>query len=152
MIRHYFNRTRYVDEVHILMLWNYDNDTPKTSLWLMTHIYCLCVNIYICLLYKKRKNNARRFDTEGFVQVYSLCGVVVSLYWFTKCFIGSTENIWSVVYMNEKCKNIFRNPCVHHNWMYDSSKCSTNNSTLSLNSWWSCAPNACNTPRTEKLS
>ena len=43
------------------------------------------------------------FDTEGFVLVSSLCGVVGSPSWFTRFLIGRTGNILSVVYINAKC-------------------------------------------------
>ena len=37
------------------------------------------------------QNKTRRFGTEGFVPVASLCGVVGSPYLFTKCFIDIIE-------------------------------------------------------------
>ena len=43
------------------------------------------------------------FDTEGFMPVDSLCGEVGSTSWFDKCLIGRTRNIWSVMYIYEKC-------------------------------------------------
>ena len=43
------------------------------------------------------------FDTEGFIPVASLCGVVDSQSWFIKCLIGKTGKILSVVYINEQC-------------------------------------------------
>ena len=38
MWRKYFLCTRYVYEVPFLVLWNSTEDTPKTVLWLMTHV------------------------------------------------------------------------------------------------------------------
>ena len=46
-------------------------------------------------------NKTCGFYTESFVPVASLFGVVGSPSWYTKCLIGITENIWSVVYINE---------------------------------------------------
>ena len=68
------------------------------------------------------RNKTCGFDTDSFVPVSSLCGVVGLPSWFTKCLIGRSGNIWSVVYINAKCTYIFRNLCVHHNWMYNSSQ------------------------------
>ena len=45
------------------------------------------------------QNKTCIFENEGFVPVDSLCGVVGSAYWFTKCLIVRTLNIWSVVYI-----------------------------------------------------
>ena len=48
------------------------------------------------------QNKICRFDTEGFLPVVSLCGVVGSPFQFTECLIGITGNILSVVYINVK--------------------------------------------------
>ena len=48
------------------------------------------------------QNNTRKCDTEGFVSVASLCGVVGSPFLFIRSLIGRTGNIWSVVYINAK--------------------------------------------------
>ena len=39
------------------------------------------------------QNKTCKFDNEGYVPVDSLCGVIVSPSWFTKCLIGITGNI-----------------------------------------------------------
>ena len=49
------------------------------------------------------QDKTRKFDTEGFVPVSSLCGVFTSSYWFTKCLIDRIGDILSVVCINEKC-------------------------------------------------
>ena len=41
------------------------------------------------------------FDTEVFVPVSSLCGVVVPSSLFIKYLTGRTWHVWSVVYINE---------------------------------------------------
>ena len=48
------------------------------------------------------KNNTRKFDTEVFVPVASLNGVVSSLSLFIRYFIGKTGKIWSVLYITAK--------------------------------------------------
>ena len=58
-----------------------------------------------------RQNKIRRFDTEGFVLVSSLCGVVGSSSWFTKGLIGRTGNILSVAYINTRYL-LFRKPVI----------------------------------------
>ena len=45
------------------------------------------------------QNKTRRFYTEGFIPVYSLCVVVVSPSLFANCLIGRTGNILSVVHI-----------------------------------------------------
>ena len=54
-------------------------------------------------LYNKRRNRTRRFYTEGFVPVDSLCGVVGSPCWFIKFLIGKTINRLWFMYINAKC-------------------------------------------------
>ena len=46
------------------------------------------------------QNRTRGFDTEGYLLVASLFGLVDFTYWFTKFLIGKTENMWWVVYIN----------------------------------------------------
>ena len=48
-------------------------------------------------------NKTCSFDTEDFIPISSFYGVVGSLSWFTKCLIGITGNILSVMYFNSKC-------------------------------------------------
>ena len=98
------------------------------------------------------KNKICWFDTEGFVPVSSLCGVVGSPYWFTKCLIGRTEDIWPVVYMNRR-------------FIYTSKTCActiieceiVNNvchitSTWPFISWWYGPANDSHTTHTERPS
>ena len=49
---------------------------------------------------KYGQNKTHGFDTEGSVPVASLCGIVGLPSYFTKCLIGKTVNMWSVVYIN----------------------------------------------------
>ena len=51
---------------------------------------------------KYGQNNTRKCDTEGFVPVASLCGVVGSPSSFIRYLIGRTGKIWSVVYINAR--------------------------------------------------
>ena len=69
--------------------------------WRIFNAFVSTCVVAFCTTHKH--NKTCEFNTEGFVPVASLCGVVYLLYWFTKCFIGITGNIWLVVYMNEKC-------------------------------------------------
>ena len=63
----------------------------------------LCQRVQLPSVQKTGQNKTCRFDNEVFVPVSSLCGVLGSLYWFTKCLIFIKVNILSVVYINEKC-------------------------------------------------
>ena len=103
MWRKYFPCNRHIFELLFLMLWNSNEDTPKTLLWKMVHMNAFVSTCAVAFYTTQGQNKTRRFDTEGFVSVASLCGIVGSLYWFTKCLIGRTGNIWSVVYTNERC-------------------------------------------------
>ena len=47
------------------------------------------------------QNKTHSYDTEGFVSVAILCGIVGSQSWFTKCWIGRTGDILSVMYIHE---------------------------------------------------
>ena len=58
-----------------------------------------------------QQNKTRMLDTEGLITVEILCGVVSSLSWFTKCLIGRTGNILSVLYINKTvyiCQKLVR--------------------------------------------
>ena len=48
------------------------------------------------------QNNMHNCDTEGFVPVASLCGVVASPSSFIRSLIGITGNMWSFIYINAK--------------------------------------------------
>ena len=52
--------------------------------------------------------NMRKCDTEAFVPVASLCGGVGSPSSFIRSLIGSSGNIWSVVYIHVKWTNASR--------------------------------------------
>ena len=56
----------------------------------------------VALHTKHGQNNTRECDTEGFVPVASLCGVVGLPFSSIRSLIGRTGNIWYVVYINEK--------------------------------------------------
>ena len=101
------------------------------------------------LLYNTRTEKKSRFDTEFFVPVTSLCGVVGSLSWFTKCLIGRTRNILSFVYINEKC--IYSSENRACTIIECAIVCNVNHvtSTWPLIYLWSGATNAIHTPRTE---
>ena len=100
MWRNYFTCTRYVDEVPFLIFWNTKEDTLKTfyDQWRMFKNFVSKCEVSFRITHWQ--NKTRRFDTEGFAPVSSLCGVVGSPSWFTKCLIGITGNIWSVVHIN----------------------------------------------------
>ena len=51
------------------------------------------------------QNITRVFYTEGIFSVEILCGIVGSLYWFTKGLICKTRNMRQVVWINSKCVN-----------------------------------------------
>ena len=48
------------------------------------------------------QNETLSYDTEHFVSVAILCGIVGSQSWFTKFWIGRTRDILSDMYINEK--------------------------------------------------
>ena len=56
----------------------------------------------IALRTTHEKNNTYKYDTEGFVPVGSLNGMVGSSSSFNRYLIGSTGKILSVVYINAK--------------------------------------------------
>ena len=93
------------------------------------------------------QNNTHKCDTEGFVPVASLCGVVQSPSSLIRSFIGRTGKILSVVYINAK-------------WTYTSGtlactirECETVRNVLQVTStcpfisWCSGAANVKQTPR-----
>ena len=88
------------------------------------------------------KNTTRRFDTEGFVPVDSLYGVVGPPSCFTKFLIGRTGNMWSVVYIIKKCI------CLPESWVIVCNVCHVN-STYPFIYWWYGAANVIHTALTE---
>ena len=96
------------------------------------------------------QNKTCRFDTEGFVPVYSLCGIVGPPSWFEKSLIGKTGNIWPVLYINAKfiyssstraCTIIeYEIVCNVHHFT----------SIWPIISWWCGATNDSHNPRTER--
>ena len=98
------------------------------------------------------KNKMRSFDNEDLFPVASLCGVVVSPYWFTKCFIGITGSIWAVMYINEKC--IYYSETRVCNIIECAIVLNVRHVTSSwlIISWWSGAANDCLNPHIERPS
>ena len=98
------------------------------------------------------QNKTHRFDTKILVPVSSLCGVVCSTSWFTKCLVGSIVNIWSSVYINARC--IYSSETC----TYTMIECTIDRnvqhvtSTWSFIYWWSGAANTWCTTRTERPS
>ena len=41
----------YVNKIPFLMLWNYNKDTSKTLLWLVMHVWHLCLNMCSIFFY-----------------------------------------------------------------------------------------------------
>ena len=73
---------------------------PFCAWWRMFNVFVsVCV---VALRTKHGQNNTRKYDTEGFVPVASLCGVVGSSPSFIRSFIGRTGKMWSVVYIDAK--------------------------------------------------
>ena len=93
------------------------------------------------------KNNTHKCDTECFVTVASLYGVVKSPSWFIRSLIGRTRNIWSVVYINVKLTY------TSENIAYTIRECATVRNVLHVTStcplifWCSGAANVKWTPR-----
>ena len=103
MQRYYFPCTRYVDEVPFLMLWDSNEDAKIVfgDWWRIFNDFLSTCAVYFPTTHTQNKTH--RFDTEGFVQVINLWGVVGSSFWFTKYLIVKIGNICSVVYNNAKC-------------------------------------------------
>ena len=149
MWRNYILCTRYVYQAPFLVLWNSNKYTPKNifSWWCMFNAFLLMCEVSFFTTYGK--NGTHIFDTKVFVSVASLCGVVGSPSWFTKCLIGKTGNIWWVVYINSKCMYSSKNSvctiiefAIVHNVNYV-------NSSWPFISWWSSATNVSGTIFTE---
>ena len=68
--------------------------------WRMFNAFVSTCEVAFCTTHGNNKSSS--FDTESFVPVGSLCGIVDSLSWFTNHLIGWTGNILSVVYINKK--------------------------------------------------
>ena len=108
-----------------------------------------------CAVYFRTRhgqNKTHMFDTEGFLPVESLCGVVGSPSWFTIFLIGITVSIWSVIYIDTKCIHSSETrmftiiECeIVHNVCHVTSTCS-------FISWWYGAANDITTLRTERSS
>ena len=84
------------------MLWYTHEHAAKLFLYLVTHVYRLCLNIGCSFTYNTWKNKTQKCDTEGFVPVASMCGVVGLPSSFIISLIGTTGEIWYVVYINVK--------------------------------------------------
>ena len=71
--------------------------------WCMFNVFVSTCAVALCTTHGK--NNTRKWDTEGFVPVYSLCGIFGSPSSFIISLIGRTRKMWSVVYINAKGTN-----------------------------------------------
>ena len=125
--------------------WN-----PFSAWWRMLNVFIsMCA---VALRTTHGQNNTRKWDTEGFVPVAILCGVVGSSSFFIRSLIGRTGKMWSVVYINAK-------------WTYTSGtlactirECATVRKFLQVTStclfisWCSGAANITRTPRVWKSS
>ena len=100
--RYYLSCTGYVHKIYFFMLLNPNENTAKPFLCLVTHIQRLCLNMCCSFCTTHGQNKTRKCDTEGFVPVASLCGVVGSPSSFIRYLIGRTGKIWSAVYINAK--------------------------------------------------
>ena len=120
---------------------------PVCGWWRMLYDFVSTCAVTFCT--KIGHNKTRGFGTEGFVPVSSLCGVVGSPSWCTKCLIGRTVNIWSLVYINAKC--IYSSENLACNII----KCTTVRNVHHANLicpfiyWWYGAGKSINTPLTE---
>ena len=93
MWRKYFPCTSYVDEVSSLMLW-VSNKYSTKSFCDWSCIFNAFVSTYAVAFHATHgQNKTCRFDTECFLPVDSLCGIVGSPYWFNNYLIGGTFNI-----------------------------------------------------------
>ena len=134
------------------MLWDSNEYSTKTkSYW--WRIYKAFVSTFlVAFCTTHRQNKTHGFYTEGFVPVTSLCGVVGSPSWFTKCLIGRIGNIWSVMYINARCIYLSES---HAFTIIDCVVvCNFRHitSTWPLIYWWSGASNAILTPCIERPS
>ena len=113
MTMHYIflsNTTSY-DEITFLVLgtytrypfWYYGITTkmprnPFCAWWCMFNVFVSTCAVAFRTTHEQ--NKTRKCDTEVFVPVASLCGVVGSPSSFIRSLIGRTGKIWSVVYIN----------------------------------------------------
>ena len=82
------------------MLWNYKEYTSKTLWRFLTHIFVLTFSLALHTTYEQ--NKTRKCDTEGFVPVTILNGVVILLSSLIIYLIGSISKILYDVYINAK--------------------------------------------------
>ena len=83
-------------------MWNFNEDTVKTfcAWWRMFNVFFPTCAVDFCATHVQ--HNARKCDTEGFIPVASLYGVVRSLSLFIRSLIGRMVKIWSFVYIDAK--------------------------------------------------
>ena len=95
--KNYFKCNRYVDEAPFLCcgIPTKMPQKPFCDWWWIFNASMSTFSVDSSTRYGQNKIGG--FDTEGFVPVLSLCGVVGSPYLFTKCLIGRTGNIWSLM-------------------------------------------------------
>ena len=75
-------------------------ETLFCAWWSMFNVFVsMCA---VAFFTTHEQNNTRKCDTEGFVPVASLCGVVGLPSSIIRSLIGITGNIWSDVYINVK--------------------------------------------------
>ena len=73
---------------------------PFCTWWYICNTFLSTCSVAFCTTH--RKNNTRKCDTEGFVPVTSLNGVVGLPSLFIRSLIGINRKIWSVVYIHAK--------------------------------------------------
>ena len=118
---------------------------PFCAWWRMFNLF-----VSTCAIYLRKthgQNNTRNCDTEGFVPVASLCGVVGLPFSFIRSLIGRTGKMWFVVYINVKwtynygtIAGTIRECATVHNFLQVTSTCP-------FISWCSGAANVKLTPR-----
>ena len=92
-----------------LVLWNFDEDTtePFCAWWRIFNNFLSTCAVAFCTTHVQ--NNTHKCDTEGFVLVASLNGVIGSPSSFIRSLIGRNGKIWSVVYINAKSIYVLEN-------------------------------------------
>ena len=100
--RNYLSSNGYIHKISFLMLWNTHEDAANTfcAWWRIFNVFVSTCAVAFRTTHGK--NKTRKCDTEGFVPVASVCGVVGSPPSFIRSLIGRTGKIWSVVYINAK--------------------------------------------------
>ena len=84
------------------MLWNTNEDTTKRFCAWRRMFNVFVSTCTVAFRTTHGQNNTHKCDTEGFVPVASLYGVVGSPSSFIRYLIGRNGKMWSVVYINAK--------------------------------------------------